>query len=261
MPTKGRGGGVMRTTPNALRRVPQLLMTVLLPLGAPCVAQDVEHPTPPPTPVVPTTPVARSSLFTPAFYLEVILPTTPVGLRFYSFFVTELKTPVELLEIPVQVASYLTVTGSYQYLRVPKSEVGDMTTVPVEFGQPYAENQLRLEATLKFVIGHLEIGERNMFVRRFRPAWVGPPVNRYRNRLMLTQLVRVHGRVWKPFASYEGSYDSRHFGWIRYRLWSGVTVPMETRVSFQPSFVRDDNRAPGIRDVDYFMFALITRVR
>ena len=78
---------------------------------------------------------------------------------------------------------------------------------------------------------------------------------------MLTQLVPIKGRAWKPFASYEAFHDGDHLGWVRYRLWSGVTVPVEKRVSFQPSYVRDDNRTRGVRDINYLMFALIATAK
>jgi len=252
----------MRTFRRALRLAPRVLVIVLVSRGAPCVAQDLEQPAGLSRPgAIPNPPSERNSLVTPAIYLEFILPPTPVGLRFYSFYIGEVKTPVELFEIPVQAAKWLTITPGFQYLGVPKSEVGKMTTVRMEFGQSYVENQARVDATVKFVIRHLEIGERNMYVRRFVPAWAGADVNRYRNRLMLTQLVTVKGGVWKPFASYEAFHDGNHRGWVRYRFWSGITVPLQKRVLFQPSYVRDDNRAPGIRDIDYLMFALITSAK
>jgi hypothetical protein len=243
-------------------------MIILVSRGAPCGAQDLEQTAGPPRAApVPSAPVGRNSLFTPATYAEFILPPKPVGLRvpvgvrLYAFYIGEVKTPLVLFETPIQAGRYLTITPGFQYLQVPQSEVGKMTTVPIEVGQSYVENQARIDATVKFVIRHTEIGERNMYVRRLVPAWVAADVNRYRNRLMLTQLVPVNGRVWKPFASYEAFLDGHHRGWVRYRFWSGITLPVDKRVLFQPSYVRDDNRSPGIRDINYAMFALITTVK
>jgi hypothetical protein len=247
---------------RALHLVPSLLVIVLVALGTPCAAQDLEQPAVPShAAAVPTPPRERHSLVTPAVYVEGIVPPAPVGLHVYGFYVGEVQTPVAQLDIPVEAGRFLTITPSYLYVGIPKSQLGKMTTVPLEFGQSYAESQARVDATVKYVVGHLEIDERNMYVRRFRPAWVGPDVNRYRNRLMLTQLVPIKGRAWKPFASYEAFHDGDHLGWVRYRLWSGVTVPVEKRLWFQPSYVRDDNRTRGVRDVDYLMFALIARAK
>jgi hypothetical protein len=243
------------------------LVIVLVSLGLPCGAQDVEQSPPSGAGAVPSIPAGRNSLFTPAGYAEFILPPkptglgVPVGVRVYGFYIGAVNTPIVLFETPVVAGKYVTITPGFQYLRVPDGDLGEMTTVPTEFKQSYVENQARIDATVKFVVGHLEIGERNMYVRRFVPAWAGADVNRYRNRLMLTQLVTVNGSVWKPYASYEAFHDGHHRGWVRYRFWSGITVPLEKRVSFQPSFVHDDNRTPGIRDISYLMFALITVVK
>ena len=253
----------MRMSSRAWPLVLWVLMIAMVAHGAPCLAQDVEQPVAPSAAgSVPSTPPdGRNSLFTPATYVELIVSPAPVGLRVYGFYIGEVRAPIVLFEAPIRAASFLTITPGFQYLGVPRSDVGKMTTVPMEFDQSYVENQARFDATVKFTIGHLEIGERNMYVRRFRPAWIGPDVNRYRNRLMLTELVTVNGRVWKPFTSYEAFHDGNHGGWLRYRFWSGVTLPLDKRVSIQPSYVRDDNRAPGIRDINYVMVALIANVR
>jgi uncharacterized protein DUF2490 len=258
----------MQTSTRVLRFAAPVLMIVLVSHSVPCGAQDVEQPPgPSPARTIPSPPAGRNSLFTPAGYAEFILPPKPVGLgvpvgvRFYGFWVGALNAPIVLFETPIQPAKFLTITPGFQYLRVPDEELGQMTTVPTVFRQSYVENQARIDATVKYVVGHLEIGERNMYVRRFVPAWSGADVNRYRNRLMLTQSVPVNGSVWKPYVSYEAFHDNHHRGWVRYRFWSGITLPFEKRVSFQPSFVHDDNRTKGIRDISYLMFALITVVQ
>jgi hypothetical protein len=254
------GGGVL-----AIGRafvVPSMLAIAPMLCGAASRAQELEGPGGLlRAPSVPSPPVERHSLFTAASYAEFIVPPAPLGVRVYGFYVAEVKTPIVLFETPVQVGKFLTITPGVQYLDIPKSQLGKLTVVPIEFGQSYVENQARLDATVKFTVGHLEIGERNMYVRRFRPGWVGPDVDRYRNRLMLTQTVTVKRRAWKPFASYEAFHDGDHLGWVRYRLWSGVTVPVEKRVSLQPSYVRDDNRTRGVRDINYLMFALIATAK
>jgi hypothetical protein len=66
------------------------------------------------------------------------------------------------------------------------------------------------------------------------------------------------GRIWKPFASYEAFYDQGS-GWTKNRVWTGVTVPIEKHVSFQPSYMWESTN--GIKDVHYLMFGLIFRTK
>src|SRR3984893_10484062 len=146
----------MRIDSRVRRLAPRVMTIALVSLGMPCVAQDVEQPNAPSSagavPVAP--PVGRNSLFTPAVYVEVFVPPAPVGLRVYGFFIGEVRTPVALFEVPLRAASFLTITAGYQYLGVPQSDVGKMTTVPMDFSQSYVENQARLDATVKFTHCH-----------------------------------------------------------------------------------------------------------
>ena len=91
-----------------------------------------------------------------------------------------------------------------------------------------------------------------MYVRRFRPT---DETNRYRNRIMIAHPLTVKGHIWKPYASYEAFYDWPNVGWMRHRVWAGVTVALEKHVSFQPSYIHDSSR--NLKDINYLMFALI----
>ena len=67
---------------------------------------------------------------------------------------------------------------------------------------------------------------------------------------------RLRDHIWKPFASYEAFYDQGS-GWTKNRAWTGVTVPIEKYVSFQPSYMWESTN--GIKDLHYLMFGLIFR--
>ena len=63
---------------------------------------------------------------------------------------------------------------------------------------------------------------------------------------------------WKPFASYETFYEQTG-GWNRERIWTGVTLPLNKRVFFQPSYMWETSE--GSRTVDYLLFGLIVNTR
>ena len=114
-----------------------------------------------------------------------------------------------------------------------------------------------------FSVHKFEISERNMYVRRFLPTYMyagkslpEKEINRYRNRIAVAYPLTVKGHIWKPFASYEAFYDQGS-GWTKNRVWTGVTVPVEKHVSFQPSYMWEGTN--GIKDLHYLMFGLIFR--
>ena len=111
---------------------------------------------------------------------------------------------------------------------------------------------------MKFVIHNFEIADRNMYVRRFRPT---DEINRYRQRIGIAHPISVDGHIWKAFANYEGFYERQNGGWNRNRYSAGVTLPLEKRVSFQPSYVWDDNRVRGLKDMSYLQFGVIVSTR
>src|ERR1700720_611260 len=82
-------------------------------------------------------------------------------------------------------------------------------------------------------------------------------INRYRNRIAVAYPLAVGGHIWKPFASYEAFYDQGS-GWTKNRAWTGVTVPIEKHVSFQPSYMWESTN--GIKDLHYVMFGLIFKL-
>ena len=126
------------------------------------------------------------------------------------------------------------------------------------FTDSYEEHQFRVDGTVAFAVRRFEISSRNMYVRRFRPT---DDMNRYRERIAIAHPLPVNGRIWKPFASYEAFYERSNGGWNRDRVIAGVTLPLNKRVSFQPSYMWENNRVRGLRDINYLLFGLIVNTR
>ena len=82
--------------------------------------------------------------------------------------------------------------------------------------------------------------------------------NRYRGKIAIAHPLAVQGRTWKPFAAYE-TYLEQDGGWNRERIWTGVTLPLNKRVFFQPSYMWETS--DGSRTVDYVLFGLIVNTR
>ena len=231
--------------------VPGLLVLCVVSLGGTCFAQDVEV----------DAPGARGgsgSLVAPSSWVTLIAPVQDrVDLKLYGFYIGDLKVPVAQVDVPIRATRFLTIAPSYMYYAVPPSGLNDITNRPDGYADTYAEHQFRIDGTVTFPIRKFEISARNMYVRRFRPTPVDDS-NRYRGRIAIAHPLAVNGRVWKPFASYEGYYE-RAGGWNRDRVWSGVTVPLKKHVLFQPSYMWE--RSEGSKDVHYVLFGLIVSTR
>ena len=180
-----------------------------------------------------------------------------IALKSYGFYIGELNAPVAQFDLPIRTTKFLTITPSYMYYSAPPSGLNELPLQPAGFTDSYDEHQFRVDGTVAFAVRKLEISGRNMYVRRFRPA-PADDINRYRGRLGIAYPVDVHGRTWKPFASYETFHD-QGAGWNRTRLWSGVTLPVTKRVSVQPSYLWETSE--GSRNVDYLLFGLIVNTR
>ena len=228
------------------------LAACVISTGGPCAAQEVDAPTPP------DTGDGRGSLFAPSAWLVLNTPIQKqVALKLYGFYIGGLNTPVAQFDVPIRLAKFLTVTPSYMYYAVPASGLNKLPPQPGHFTDSYDEQQFRIDGTVGFAVRKLEISVRNMYVRRFRPDGLDD-VNRYRGRISVAHPVAVHGRTWKPFASYETYYE-RQGGWNRDRVWTGVTVPLKRRVLIQPSYMYETST--GSRDVHYLLFGLIVNTR
>jgi hypothetical protein len=168
-----------------------------------------------------------------------------IDVKVYGFYISELRVPVAQVDLPIRTAKFLTVTPSYMYYRVPASGLNRLTLLPGRFTDSYGEHQFRIDGTVSFAIRKLEVSVRNMYVRRFRPT-PADDINRYRGRIAIAHPLAVHGRTWKPFASYEAFYE--HTGWWnRDRSWFGVTLPVTKRLFVQPSYMLENSK--GGRDI------------
>jgi Protein of unknown function (DUF2490) len=244
----------IRTLPTTLTGylAPVVLAISLLALGTPCAAQEVD----PPTVRVPGD--ARDSLVAPSTWLVVNTPVQQqVGLKLYGFYIGNLGVPVAQFDVPIRAGRFLTITPSYMYYSVPASGLNEIPQQPARFTDSYEEQQFRIDGTVGFAAGKLEISGRNMYVRRFRPD-PAVDINRYRGRVAIAYPMAIKGRNFKPFASYETFYDQGP-GWNRTRIWSGATVPVNKRLLLQPSYMWE--RSDGSRDVNYLLFGLIVNTR
>jgi Protein of unknown function (DUF2490). len=233
--------------------VPTVLVIVLLSLGTPSAAQELD------VPAAPAAPDGRGSVFVPAGFLGLVVPVRErVALNVYGFYYGEVAVPIAQIDVPVRITKFLSITPSYLYYEVPPSGLDKATDVGTGFTDTFEENQFRIDGTLKFSVGRFEISDRNMYVRRFRPT---DEINRYRHRVAVAHPMAVNGLIWKPFVSYEGFYERSNGGWNRDRVIAGVTVPLLKQVSFQPSYIWDNNRVRGLRDMNYLQFGVIVSTK
>jgi Protein of unknown function (DUF2490) len=236
--------------------VPSALVVCLMSLGAPCAAQ--ENPDAPTLPAVPDLGDGRGALFAPSAWLVLSTPVQKqIDLKLYGFYIGDLSVPVAQVDIPIRTTKFLTVTPSYMYYWVPASGLNELTPEPGGFTDSYKEHQFRVDGTVPFSVRKFEISGRNMYVRRFRPAPAND-MNRYRGRISIAHPLTVRGRTCKPFGSYETFYEP-NAGWNRYRLWTGVTLPVNKRVLIQPSYLWES--AEGNKNIHYVLFGLIVNTR
>jgi hypothetical protein len=193
-------------------------------------------------------------------WLELIVPVQKrIDIKPYGFYIGNLKAPVAQLDVSIRATKFLTITPSYMDYSGPASGLDELPPQPARFNRSYEERQFRIDGEFTFSIRKFEISERNMYVRRFRPA-PADDINRCRNRLKVAYPLTVKDHVWKPFASYEPYYEWRNGGWNRHRAWGGVTVALkEGRVWFQPSYMWESSQ--GARNVNYLLFGLIIKAK
>jgi hypothetical protein len=150
------------------------------------------------------------------------------------------------------------------YYSVPLSGLNELApNLSQYFPIATRSTNFELTETAGFAFRRFEIAARNMYVRRFRPAPLEDS-NRSRSNYGCAPLT-VESHVWKPFTSYEAHYDFRNAplhqtpGWNRSGVWSGVMVPLDKHVAFQPSYMWES--ADGSKTVNYLLFALIFSVK
>jgi Protein of unknown function (DUF2490) len=253
-------GDRMQRLVSVMRRVVTSVLVIwLVSLAAPCAAQELDAPA---APAAPDAGEGRGSLFVPGGFLGLFTPVGDrVALNVYGFYYGEVAAPVAQVDVPVRMTKFLTITPSYLYYEVPPSGLNTVSERPAGFFDTLEENQFRIDGTLKFSFRKLEISDRNMYVRRFLQTG---DIDRYRQKIAIAHPLMVDGHIWKPFASFEAFYDrgnGGNGGWTRTRVMAGATVPLLNHVSFQPSYVRDNYRVRGLRDVNYLQFGLIVSTK
>jgi len=228
-----------------LRPVSTLLLICMALLGGQCVAQEVDVPAG----------RGNGSIVAPSGWVELITPVQKrVDLKFYGFYIGELNAPSAQFDATFRATRFLSITPSYLYYSIPADGLNELANRSRGFTRSFEEHQFRIDGTVNFSIHKFEISDRNMYVRRFLAP---TDINRYRNQIAVAHPLNVQGHVWKPFASYEAFYDQGS-GWTKNRAWTGVTVPIEKHVSFQPSYMWENTN--GIKDVRYLMFGLIFKL-
>jgi hypothetical protein len=250
-------GDVMRTlTTFARYLLPGFLVVGLIAVGAPCAAQEVETPSPP---AAPDAADGRGSVFVPGSFVGVIAPLQDrIALNLYGFYYGEVKTPVVQVDVPIRATTFLTITPSYLYYQVPPSGLDTATEPGTGFTDTFEEAQFRIDGTVKVAVRGFEISDRNMYVRRFRST---NDINRYRQRIGIAHPLTVDGHTWKAFANYEAFYERQNGGWNRNRVSAGVTLPLQKRVSLQPSYIWESNRIRGLRSINYLQLGVIISTR
>ena len=105
------------------------LVVCVMSLATPCAAQDVD---------VPTAPAAgdgRGSIFAPSAWGVISTPVNKqIALKLSGFFIGDLQVPVAQVDLPIRLASFLTVTPSYMGYSVPASGLNKLP--PQEFPLP-----------------------------------------------------------------------------------------------------------------------------
>jgi uncharacterized protein DUF2490 len=232
-------------TKFALHLVTTFLVLWLIVLGGRCVAQEVDVPGG----------RGNGSVVAPTGWVELIAPVQQrIDLKLYGFYIGELKAPSGQFDATFRATKFLSITPSYLYYTVPASGIHEVVDGSGGITHSYKEHQFRIDGTLAFFFRKFEISERNMYVRRFLP---NNETNRYRNRIGVAHPLAIGSHIWKPFTYYEATYDQGS-GWTKNRVWTGVTIPLERHVSFQPSYMWEGTH--GIRNINYLMFGLIFRM-
>ena len=188
-----------------------------------------------------------------------------IDLKLYGFYIGELKAPSAQFDATFRATKFLSITPSYLYYSVPADGLNELTNRSRGFTRTLPRsNSFGSMGRLMFSVHKFQISQRNMYVRRFLPTYMyvgrslpAKEINRYRSRIGVAYPLAVGDHIWKPFASYEAFYDQGS-GWTKNRAWTGVTVPIQKYVSFQPSYMWESTH--GIKDLHYLMFGLIFKM-
>jgi Protein of unknown function (DUF2490) len=209
----------------------------------PCAAQEIEG-----------SGKSGSSVFSPADYLQLTTPITDhMAVNTYGFYLGNVRAGIALLEVPLTLQKHFMITPSCLFVDV--SPNGFTLLTGASASESYRENQFRLAGTAMTSWHRFTISDRNMYVRRFTPTG---EVNRYRNRLYIAHPLSLGSYKVTPFWFDEVYHDFQSGSWLR-RNWvvAAVDMPMNQHLTFQPSYIRQDDRF--LRSVNFLGVALIIK--
>jgi hypothetical protein len=197
---------------------------------------------------------SSGAIFSPADYLEITTPITAhITVNTYGFYLGNLRTSIALLEVPTTVQKHFTVTPGYLFVNVPPSGLSLLTNHVAN--QSYRENQVRLAGTVQTAWHGFTLSDRNTYVRRFTPT---SQINRYRNKIYVSRPLSLGSYRLNPFVFDEVYHDFAPGKWLR-RNWfvAAVDMPINRHLTFQPSYIRQDDQY--LRSVNFLGLALIIR--
>src|ERR1700690_2681156 len=123
-------------TKFALHLLPAFLVLWLVFLGGRCVAQEVDVPTG----------RGSGSVVAPTGWAELIAPVQKrIDLKFYSFYIGELKAPSAQFDAAFRATKFLSITPSYLYYSVPPSGLDELANRSPGFTRTYQEQQFRID--------------------------------------------------------------------------------------------------------------------
>jgi hypothetical protein len=194
------------------------------------------------------------ALFSPADYIEVSAPVTNrIGVNAYGFYLGNVRASIALVEVPVSVQKHFVITPSYLFINVPPSGLSLLTGEPASAN--YHENQFRLAGTFVTTVHGFTISDRNMYVRRFTATG---DFNRYRNKIYVEDSLSFGSYKVTPFVFDEVYHDFVPGKWL-HRNWAVIAVdmPLNRHLTFQPSYIRQDDRF--LRSVNFLGIGLIIK--
>jgi hypothetical protein len=130
---------------------PAVLVACVVSSGVPCLAQEVDVPTPL------HKEGGRGSIFAPSAWVVTNIPVRKrIDLKLYGFYIGEFRVPVAQVDVPIRTVKFLTVTPSYMYYSVPASGLNKMPLQPGRFTDSYKEHQFRIDGTFAFLVDNFE---------------------------------------------------------------------------------------------------------
>ena len=194
------------------------------------------------------------AVFSDATYLEVSIPFTDrLQANLYGFYLGNIEASIALVEVPIKVQKYITITPAYLWVGVTRSGLSLAEGLPTSF--PYRENQFRLSASFTIPVHHFIVSDRNMYVDRYTPAG---QVNRYRNRIYVAHPISLGRYKANAFAYDEIFHDYMPGNWLR-RNWAaaGIDLPVNRYVTLEPLYLRHYDSL--LRSINFLALGVVVK--